>query len=277
MQFALVGSNGFAYGTAGPTQANNSVSGALVQFYPKNASLPLPDRTVIDFTGGNRWLGAYQYGITSLGSMAATFDNVDADLVAMLSGSSVDQTTTSAWTIFSENVLALSIPQVAVLVTFQLQGRGAQEGGDFFITGVIGRSWAAPKGFTNAPNFQSAGEYNVQITPTSTNVFPHGVPFGTNQDWQGNATPLLWIISERPIHLATFVGNNAATTFTLPYLPLDSTVTQNASRTQVAVAGTTTAPSSINTSTGVITMSAAPGSGVHVGVLYETNFVVSPP
>lgn len=246
-----------------------------MQFYPKNASLPLPDRTVIDFTGGNRWLGAYQYGITSLGSMAATFDNVDADLVAMLSGSSVDQTTTSAWTIFSENLLALSIPQVAVLVTFQLQGRGADEGGDFFITGVIGRSWAAPKGFTNAPNFQAAGEYNVQITPTSTNVFPHGVAFGANQDWQGNATPLLWIISGRPIHIATYIGNNTETTFTLPYLPTSNNVTQSTSPNQVAVNGTPTAPSSISTSTGEVVMGSAPAAGAYVGIMYETNFVPS--
>jgi hypothetical protein len=40
-----------------------------------------------------------------------------------------------------------------------------------------------------------------------------------------------------------------------------------------AVQGTATAPSSVNTSTGVVTLAAAGSAGDKIGIIYETEFL----
>ena len=79
----LVGTDGISYGTAGEDLAAGSTTEPLILQYPKTATLPSPDATVIDFTGGDVWIGSYQYGIASLGSFDFVTQDIDADFVAM--------------------------------------------------------------------------------------------------------------------------------------------------------------------------------------------------
>ncbi len=91
----VVDTNGYNYGTAGLDVANGTLIQPYLMKYAKAAEMPLPDRTVIDFTGGDVWTGSFVYGITSLGSFSLESSTVDADLIALVSGGSVDQTTNS--------------------------------------------------------------------------------------------------------------------------------------------------------------------------------------
>lgn len=276
-QVALVGTNGRAYGTAGPSQANGVVSGAYLIDDPISGELPIPDRTTIDFTGGDRWLGSYQYGITSLGSFTLGAADIDATLIAMVTGSKVDQTTNQKWTMYSENVLKDRLPQVCVMLTFRIQSReSGTDGGDFFITYVIPRAWMAPKGTSGAPGFQSKGQYSFQITPTAGGGLPIGVPFTqANQGWQNNKTPILAVISDNPIGLATFIADGTLTDFTLPYLPVTSTVASGNAGNLHALNGAITGLSAVDTSTGEVTLLAAGSAANYHGLMYETNFIPS--
>lgn len=273
-QVALMGTNGRSYGVAGSSQSVNTISAAYLIKDPLSGELPIPDRTTIDFTGGDKWLGAYQYGITSLGSFTLATAALDATLIALVTGSNVDQVTNQLWTIYSEDILRERLPQVCVLLTFRLQSRETgTDGGDYYITYIIPRAWMAPKGTSGAPGFQSKGQYSFQITPTTGDKFPHGLAFGTNQNWQDNKAPIFAIISDNPIALADYVGNGVATSFILPYKPLSTDVDSDNGRNQMVKNGTLTDLSAVNTGTAQITLAAAGASGDYHGMLYETNFI----
>lgn len=273
VQFALLGNDGKAYGVAGGSQANNTVSGAYLAKYLKSCDMPIPDRNTIDFTSKDTWNGSFQYGISSLGSFSLTLENIDADLIALLSGSSVDQTTNALWTYFAENVLAETVPQVCVIVTYRIQIRGGVlDGGDRYAHAIIPKAWCAPKGVSGAPSFQTAGEYSIQVTPTASAIHPAGVPFSSMaMNLEDDRTPILTLFTDNPIHLATYVGDGTATTFTLPYLPLSEVVTVNNSPNEFNIDGTLTALSALASDTGVATLTAPVGSGTHSAILYETN------
>lgn len=276
-QVALVGTNGRAYGLVGPSQPSDSVAGAYLIDDPISGELPIPDRTTIDFTGGDRWLGSYQYGITSLGSFTLGAADIDATLIAAVTGSKVDQTSNQKWTVYAENVLADRLPQVTVLLTFRIQSReSGTDGGDFFITYVIPRAWMAPKGVSGAPSFQGKGQYSFQITPTAGGAWPIGVPFSTaNQGWQNNKTPVFAIISDNPIGLASYIADGTETTFTAPYLPVTSTVASSNAGNLHALNGAFAALSSVNTTTGLVTLASAGSDLDYHGLMYETNFIPS--
>jgi len=276
VQIALMGTDGYAYGQSGYGQTANTVSGAYLANTPKSATIPAPDRNVIEFTGGDKWLGSFQYGFSSVGAFDVVMSGYDADLIALVTGASVDQTTNEDWSIFSENDFQTSMPQVCALVTYRIQARGTNEGADLYITSVISRGWMSPKGITGAPAFQAAGEYTYSMTPTAATQLPNGMLFSaTAMNLAEDKTFRTHIISNYPIALATYIADGSATTFTLPYKPVSSVVTVNDTPNFMTVNATPTAASAVSTSTGQVTLSAAGTSGDVVVMLYETNFVPS--
>lgn len=269
-QIALVGQNGAAYGTSGSSMANGATSSAYLVREPKSADIPQPDRTVIDFTGGDRWLGSYQYGITSLGSFNLTINPVDATLIALVTGALVDQTTNAEWTIYSENVMAASLPQVCLLLTWRMQSRETgTDGGDYFLTYIIPRAWMAPKGA--APAYQTAVDYQFQITPTAADRFPTNEPFGANQNFQDNKTPVVAVISDNPLAMTTNISDGAATTFALGYRPVSTNTTSTNGKNHYVSGTAATNVTSVSLTNGLVT--AAVGTAAdYRNMLYETIF-----
>lgn len=269
-QIGLVSQGGAHYGTAGPSAANGTTTHAYLVREPKSADIPQPDRTVIDFTGGDRWLGSYQYGITSLGSFSLTINPVDATLIALASGSSVDQTTNAEWTIYSENVMAASLPQVCLLLTWRLQSRETgTDGGDYFLTYIIPRAWMAPKGA--APAYQTAVDYQFQITPTASDRFPTNEPFGVNQDFQDNKTPVVAVISDNPLGLTTHISDGAATQFSLGYRPVSTDTTSTNGKNHYVSGTVATNVTSVALTNGLVTAAAGTAADYRA-MLYETVF-----
>lgn len=274
VQVALMGPDGRHYGTSGYGAAAGVNSHAYLCRNPTAADLPLPDRTTIDFQGGDKWLGSFQYGITSLGSFNITLDNIDATLIAMVTGSLVDQTTNQKWTIYSENILASSLPQVCILVTFRLQSReSGTDGGSYYITYMINRAWMAPKGVTGAPSFQARGQYTFQITPTASDKMVTGLAFGANQNYDNNRTPIVAIISDNPLGLSMFIGDGADTTFESGYRGLTTNVDSDNGTNHMVKNGTITDLSTYVTTTKVATLTGAGTTLDYHSLLYETGFV----
>ncbi len=275
VQIALLAVNGRAYGTAGSAAAADTTSGAFQITDPKNCTLPAPDRNTINFTGGNRWLGAFQYGIDALGSFQFTTQAKDFDLNALLTGGAVDQTTNTLWTYGAPNTFKDELPQVCMLVTWRLQARGTNEGASVFITTIIPRAWIYPAGESGAPSFQSPGEVTYTVTPTASTVLPHGITVaGMSMTQELDKAWRVDVITDNAIGLCTYVASGgAAPTFTLPFLPLSSTVTVNASPNEFAQDGTLTALTSVSTSTGLCTITGTPAASLHTAILYETAFL----
>lgn len=246
--------------------------------YAKSAEFSIEDRTTIDFTGGDVWTGSYVYGITSIGSTSITSSTVEADLIALLSASDVDETTNTRMAAFAENVLLPVPPQVFVHVVWRLQSKEpGSVGAAKYFNLILPRVWVAPAGPTGGPSFQSAAEYNFNVTMTVADRFPFGLLFsGSGMSLQENQTPNVHIITENPMHIVGFVAEaGASETVTLPYKPIDFDYTTPDSSTQPVqcyVDGVQVDATSINKDTGAIVITDTFTGGEYIGIFYETNY-----
>lgn len=281
----LVDNRGYNYGTAGAGVAEGTLMSPYLMRYPKNAAPGLTDRTVVEFTGGDVWTGSYVYGITSLGSFSMTSSTVEADLIAMLGASSVDNTTNSRVVMFSENIMLPTPPQVFIIIVFRLQSKEVgQKGANKFMSYVLPRVWVAPKGVTGAPSFQSAGEYEFSVTPTIGDGFPWGNSFSsTNMNLQEDEGPMISFISDNPIHAIGYIAETGASsvTITLPFKPVGINIASPDSSidpVQVYINGIQSNADSVTVANGQIVVSPISPAvtftgGEYIGVFYETNYV----
>lgn len=258
-----------------PTLSNGSASGAFVLSDVNEGQIAFEDATVLDFNGGDRNRGRMIFGAASrMGQFDITVSSDDTDIVAAVTGSTVN-TTNTEFTKFSYNPNRSTTRNMWVA----LQQRY------LFSTGVEGyRTVFLPKcSVQYRPGGMSfRGESNavLRVLPNLSTTFITGQTFGTGSTGlslglEENKSDHLFWYSDNPIYVVTLKGNAVATTATAAYLPLSSTVTLNATPNEMVLAGTPTALSSVNTSTGVLTWSSAPGNGVHGVVIYETAYVPS--
>lgn len=275
VQVGLMGDDGYQYGTAGPDMANGTTSGTYVIKYPKNAEMALPDRTVINFTGGDIWTGSYMYGITEMGKFEFKIATVDADLIALVSGDTVDQVTNTRWTIYGENIMRSTPPQCCMITTFRLQSKQAgTKGANKFIHRIVSRAWIAPKGITGAPVFQAAGEYGFDVVPTVSDKMPHGISFDENQSFEENETPVFYLITDNPIHFVAHKCTSGTQPIVLPYKPVVFDYTTPDSETdpvQVVRNGIVENATSVTQATATVVCPSGT-AGDYIGILYETLF-----
>ena len=223
-----VGADGLSYGIAGENIVSAATSPAYVVHDPKSANIPLPDRTTIDFTGGDVWIQSFQYGITSLGSFDWINQSVDADLIALATDTLVDQTSNAKHTVFTEDALSAVRPQVSLVFIYRIQSTElATFGATKYIHAIIPRCWMAPKGTQNAPAFQTAGEYAFQITPTAGGRKINGPLFDSNLNAYGNKVSAYYIITDNPLHMVVHHAAAASPTpasIVVPYTPYDEAI-----------------------------------------------------
>lgn len=277
VQVGLVGDDGLNYGTAGSDMENGTTTSSYMIRYAKAAEMAMPDRSLIDFTGGDVWTGSYLHGITALGSFTLTLSTVDATLNSLVTEAKVDQTTNENWTIFSDNVLLPTPNQVWMATTFRIQSKEpGTKGANKFMHQIVPRCWLSPKGLSGAPNFQSAGENSYTIVPTVGEKIPHGVPFTTSvHNFEENETPLVYMITDYPIHfVAHKAGEGAESVINLPYTPIGqdsdyATPNSRQQRLQVAVNDVIVDANEVDISNRVVRVATNPGD--YVGILYETD------
>lgn len=280
----LVDENGYNFGTAGPGVAEGTLVSPYLIRYAQSAEIGLPDRTVIDFTGGDVWTGSYVYGITSLGTFEMTLSTVEAELVAFLADSTVDSVTNDRQTIFSDNIMIPTPPQAWMMIVFRIQSKEVgQKGANKFLTIILPRTWVSPKGISGAPAFQAAGTYGFTIVPTVGDRFPWGLPFScTNLNLELDETPVLYIITDYPVHTVGYVASagNATETITLPFKPVGediATPDSSVDPLQTYIDGRAQDADSVTVETGeVIVSPIAPAAsfsgGEYIGVFYETQY-----
>lgn len=281
----LVDSAGYNMGTAGPNVGTATLIVPYIVRFAQSAEIALPDRTVVDFTGGDVWTGSYVYGITSLGTFQLTLSTVEADLIAMLSDSGVDQTLNTRQTIFGDNIMQATPPQCWMMTVFRLQSKETgSKGANKFLTIVLPRTWVTPKGVAGAPAFQTAGTYGFTIIPTIGDRMPWGPLFSsTALDFSEDEAPNFYIITDYPVHAVGFKPAPDVpadpVTVTLPYKPVpDSTYGTPDSATQpiqVYINGEQTDAASINATTGAISVDAIAAdwvAGDYIGIFYETLY-----
>lgn len=274
----LVGSDGVSYGQAGENISAGSNSDAYVLQHPTNAGITLPDGTTIDFTGGDAWITSYQYAPSSMGSFDFELADADANFVALITGTNVDQTSNALWTEYTENAHAGNFPAVSLVFIYRIQSfETATFGATKFFHSVYPRCIVRPK--KNPQGYQAIATHPFQVTPLGGTRHINGPVFGTNLGATDNRVISYNIIADNPLMMTVAKANSTTHTITSAYKPLYSTVgTTSSTRNQIVKWASSVATigvaDTITTADGEFAVGSAltVASGNVVSALFETAF-----
>lgn len=278
LQIAFRDSDGYPVGTnqTPDTKTPNTVYGAYVVDGLINLETGVPVNPVIRNFGGQRLITSSNLPASDYGTPTFQLSQKDETLDAFLTKTAIDVATNTTRAIMNPNVTQKEWPQFIVM--FSILITNSNTGKNEF------RHYAYLN--TEVKKTNRAGAAAVESSATNPNPLSYELTTGLSlRDVTGELlSGLATLVTEdeftdyrstNPVHICTYVKNGSATEFTLPYLPLSSTVTINASSNHMTVNGTVTAAASVSTTTGVVGV-AAGTSGDIVVMTYETNFVETP-
>lgn len=278
----LTGADGSSYGVAGDGISAGANSNAYVMDWPQSANIAIPDRTTIDFTGGDRWQQSYQYGITSLGSFDFSLENTDPTMTALCTGTLVDQTTNAAWTQYTEDILAGARPQLSLMIIHKIQSAEQSTFGQTkYVNTIIPRCWIAPKGVSGI-NFQAKAASTFQVTATGAARAIDGEAFAANLNAADNRVAWYHIISDYPLAMVAAKANATSHNIVGAYKPISSVVgTTSSSKNRIVKLSGTTYTVGVADTVTTATATAAVGTALTVAAndflfwLYETGYVAA--
>jgi hypothetical protein len=220
---------------------------------------------------GNTIKAQSSFGIRSFESFNMTLGSLDPAFWAVTQGIAADATTNEGFISLGENLGQSVLPNLFI-------GAGTQ------FVDIGGNAYYATMIYQNAQTriqFPGANQ-NDGVNPNP--VVATVTPSKSSRDITGESISdthkyafRRLLISRYPVHVATFISDGSETTFTLPYLPVYSTANGEDDNI-ITRNGATLAVTSVNTSTGVVTMSAAGTAGDVNVVVYQvsTDWTVSP-
>ena len=268
-------SNGYPMGqlTTPDTPVVNTVYSPLVLPGPISVASPAISRLVAFATGGQRLLNKRVLGVQDIGDFQFTLAHYSETFNALISQTTVDETTLTSVPTTAPNTGLAEPPQM--FIGFVL-GFDDIDGDHQFLTMIYHNVQIAnyiPSGST------SGGENPNPLTYTAT-------PSASARTMSGllYADTALAVTDDRDILSCyryqygllptTYVANGVATTFTLPYLPVDDDETGAAVNSFVKN-GTIAAVTSCATATGLVTLTGAGDSGDIWNALIPTAFATA--
>lgn len=274
--FWRVDDNGIAVGQLNPDSLGSPplTSHAKEIFGPITGTLPSASQVTATFRGGGRAEGRAAMGLQEVGEGSLNLSQVDADLMALLSGANVDSTSMTNVQIFGRDNTRPSAVQGGLMLILRRQVRsGASAGKNKYAT-IVYPLVEARLSFNSLT--QEGGQNPTPATltfqPSVGQRFPTGVAFNSNQGWYNNEEFEYVLFSEYGFALTAFIGDGTATSYTLAYRPVYNTVTSGLTNQWFARDGALVAPSSVNVSTGVVTLAGAGSSGQRHVAFYQTAY-----
>ena len=239
--------------------------------YPISLTPPTPNRRLATRVGGQAPRGQRDLGMSSLGTFPIEMDSYDETFHALVSGSAVDVSTVSEWAVTSPNVQKVTLPKFILGMSI---GYLTEAGNPEFLTAIFHNVQIRP---VMPSGSQSDGEnpnpMRYEVVPDVSSRTGIGRLYSAMaMSVQENSDMSMMIRYSKEIFLATYIKDGTATTFTLPFLPTSSDAT-GAAANSITNNGSTQAVTSVNTSTGVVTLSAAGTSGHIVVTAFPTDYV----
>jgi hypothetical protein len=272
--FARVNSAGIATGQLNPDSPGTAplTSSAYLLNGPITLTTAKPTYAKAEFKGGGRFEGRADLGIDAMGDATISVSQYDPAFNALTQGGLVDTTSLTNAEISSSNHMTPS-PVTGVFCGIGRLQKRSSVGNDYFHI-IYPLCQMRP----NDPDFTQEGGTNPSaitytITPQSGTTFPVGIAFGSNQSWYDNTEFAYHILAANPYHLTSWLQDAAATTFVTGYRPTSSLVTTGTTTNWVARNGVATAPTSINTTSGLVTMPSAGTANQYTVIMYQTQFV----
>lgn len=267
-------STGIAVGQLDPDNLGTNVtSHALKVPGLITTTLPQPTYENVIFRGDQTILGQADIGVSAYGTFEVNITGLNATLAALLAGGSVDTTSLINATIAAPNTGKIAPNQLGMMLTAQIQD-GDPESATFGDNKYISYIFPNIQGRYNFPNVSQSGGENpnpgvLTITPSRLGTFPGGNAMGSNQGWTDNKELMYTITADNPYALTAFVGDGAATTYTVKYVPASTDVASGNTTNWFTVNAVVTAPTSISAA-GLVTVAVAVPSGQVAVALYQT-------
>jgi len=266
-------SNGYPKGTAADPNvvANGSVLAPYRLKYPISFTPPAPSRRLATRVGGMAVRGQLDLGVSSLGTMQMEMDSFDETFHGLISNTAADVSTVSEWAMTSPNVKEATLSKFILGLT---TGYLTEAGNAEFLTIIFHNVQIRPimiggsQGDGVNPN-----PLQYEIVPdTSSRTGIGRLYSGTGLSVAENSDIAMMIRYSKEIVVTTFVKDGTASTFTLPYLPTTSDATGAASNS-ITNNGVTQAVTSVNTATGLVTLTTAGTAGHIVVAATPTEWV----
>jgi hypothetical protein len=233
----------------------------------------VPVNPVITNFGGQEIISRTNLPATDYGTPTFQLSQRDETLEAFLSKTAIDVATNTTRAIMSRNAAQGDWPQFIVMfsirVTNSESGLSQWSHYAFLNTEIKKTNDAGGSAQTGDAVNPNPLAYSLTTSLSLRDV--------TGELLSGLATlitkdDMTFIRTNNPLHITTYIKNGSATSFTLPYKPLSSVVTVNASPNHMTINGTITAAGAVDVSTGVVTIAAGTTGEVTV-MTYETNYV----
>jgi hypothetical protein len=268
-------SNGYPMGVyTDPDNApHNAVYTPLLLPGPINVASPAISRLVAFATGGQRLLNKRVLGVQDIGDFQFTLAHYSETFNALISQTTVDETTLTSVATTAPNTGLAEPPQM--FIGFIL-GFDTIDGDHQFLTMIYHNVQIAnyiPSGSTAGGENPNPLTYTVTPSPSARTM--SGLLY---EDTALAVTDDRDILScyrfQYGLLPVTYVDDNSAGSFTLPYLPVDDDET-GAAVNSITKQGAITAVTSVATATGLVTLVAAGTDFDRWVVLYPTAFATA--
>lgn len=266
-------SDGYPEGsnTTPNTRTVNTAYHAYRVKHPVSFTPPAPSYETATRRGGMKLVGQRDLGLSDYGVGTIVLDSFDEQFHAYITETSVDTSTMSGWDITTAGDTESARPQLIVGLTI---GVTTEAGTDEFMTVIFHNATIRPA------KPASSQEGGVNPNPLSYELVPNvSSRTGIGRLYSAmafniveNNDTFMLVRHDDPIFVSTYIANGVATTFVLAYRPTSSDAT-GAANNSITNEGATLAVTSVNTTTGVVTFSAAPTSGNRIIVAFPTRYV----
>lgn len=258
--------------------SNGTTSGAYVMSNVKSTAFNFAPPTDVQIQGGDRIVAAPMFGNPRMVPFDVITSDIDDALITLVQ-LSVTNTTNSFITKWGWNPnkatpapIGLAIQQRYELAT----------GLSYFLTRIIPKAVATMHPGQVA--YRAESDTTVHVSPITGTTSYTGQTYGTGSNnlqfqFEQDRADYYDIITSDPIYLVCFKGDGIATTINLPYRPLSTTVTLNASPNELVIfdttgAATPTALSAITTGANPTATLAAAGTAGNLNILtYTSNYI----
>lgn len=271
-----VDNNGIAVGQLDPVLPGVPplTSHALKVEGGMTATLPGATFGAFEFRGAGTYEGRVDGGLESFSEGTIELSQCDINLAILLSGGKADTTTITGGTIiWSNNNMNPSPRDVGIMLIRRIKDQvGA--GAISYATTLFPRVQVRMvQGNFSQDTGMNTSPVTLTIQPSAARNFPWGEAFGTNQDWHNNQSIEFNINSDFPWAATSFIADGTDTTYVLGYRPKFDTTTDGRGGAIYAINGIPTAPTSVNTTTGVVTLAAAGTAGDRHVAFYQTEYL----
>lgn len=275
-----VDDDGYAMGTlANPNSPSvNTVYSPHLIPDPVSFSGVQVARRIVRDVGGTSNRGSVDIGSGEAQDGSFQQSNYDVDFHNLVTGTATDNSIMPGFQLNSPDIDAK--PATIGFMTCEgfhdrLDG-AASYGNPKYLSRIYLRTQFSPRGMQASQNDgTNPNPVDWTFSAQKGSVLPNGLAISaTALGLTGNTGYYVQAITDYPLHMVTWVANGSATTFTLPYLPIYDDE-DNAANNIITKNGAKTAVTSVNTSSGLVTLTAAGDSGDVWVVIYKTNYAAS--